>query len=323
MTLRLFKLFGVLDINWVNSMLDFFLIGIICFLLVLILALRSKINYMCDILDEVLKGNINQRIRIQNNWKPLSVLINKVNMVIESFQSLTSKNIENEESRKKMISNISHDLRTPLTSMLGYMELIFDNEEISEEKKQEYLKIIYDKGNSLYGLMEEFFQVSKLDSNDIKIEIEETNISEIIRQSFVSFFLEIQKYNIRPCINIGEDDIFILTDKKIIGRILNNLINNAIKHASKATEIGINLVDNDDDILLEVWDNGIGINKEEINHIFDRLYTVEKSRNSALKNSGLGLTIVKKLVDSLGGSIKVSSIPFKETKFSIKLSKKS
>lgn len=323
MTLRLFKLFGVLDINWVNSMLDFFLIGIICFLLVLILALRSKINYMCDILDEVLKGNINQRIRIQNNWKPLSVLINKVNMVIESFQSLTSKNIENEESRKKMISNISHDLRTPLTSMLGYMELIFDNEEISEEKKQEYLKIIYDKGNSLYGLMEEFFQVSKLDSNDIKIEIEETNISEIIRQSFVSFFVEIQKYNIRPCINIGEDDIFILTDKKIIGRILNNLINNAIKHASKATEIGINLVDNDDDILLEVWDNGIGINKEEINHIFDRLYTVEKSRNSALKNSGLGLTIVKKLVDSLGGSIKVSSIPFKETKFSIKLSKKS
>lgn len=278
---------------------------------------------MCDILDEVLKGNINQRIRIQNNWKPLSVLINKVNMVIESFQSLTSKNIENEESRKKMISNISHDLRTPLTSMLGYMELIFDNEEISEEKKQEYLKIIYDKGNSLYGLMEEFFQVSKLDSNDIKIEIEETNISEIIRQSFVSFFVEIQKYNIRPCINIGEDDIFILTDKKIIGRILNNLINNAIKHASKATEIGINLVDNDDDILLEVWDNGIGINKEEINHIFDRLYTVEKSRNSALKNSGLGLTIVKKLVDSLGGSIKVSSIPFKETKFSIKLSKKS
>ncbi|MDD6794958.1 MAG: HAMP domain-containing sensor histidine kinase [Clostridiaceae bacterium] len=306
-----------------NSMLDFFLIGIICFLLVLILALRSKINYMCDILDEVLKGNINQRIRIQNNWKPLSVLINKVNMVIESFQSLTSKNIENEESRKKMISNISHDLRTPLTSMLGYMELIFDNEEISEEKKQEYLKIIYDKGNSLYGLMEEFFQVSKLDSNDIKIEIEETNISEIIRQSFVSFFVEIQKYNIRPCINIGEGDIFILTDKKIIGRILNNLINNAIKHASKATEIGINLVDNDDDILLEVWDNGIGINKEEINHIFDRLYTVEKSRNLALKNSGLGLTIVKKLVDSLGGSIKVSSIPFKETKFSIKLSKKS
>ena len=115
--------------------------------------------------------------------------------------------------------------------------------------------------------------------------------------------------------------MYILSDKKIINRILNNLIINIIKHGSNATKMGIELSEKQNYILIEIWDNGVGITDEELDHIFDRLYTVEKSRSTSLKNSGLGLTIVKKLVELLDGSISVKSKPFERTSFTIKLSK--
>lgn len=181
--------------------------------------------------------------------------------------------------------------------------------------------IIYNKGNSLYNLMEEFFQVSKLDSDDVQFHLEKINLSEIVRQNIISFFSEIQKLKIEPIINVGNSDMYILSDKKIINRILNNLIINIIKHGSNATKMGIELSEKQNYILIEVWDNGVGITDEELDHIFDRLYTVEKSRSTSLKNSGLGLTIVKKLVELLDGSISVKSKPFERTSFTIKLSK--
>lgn len=296
-------------------------ITIICFLLVRLFIISKKLKYICSVLDEVLSGNLNQRIRMQSEVSPVSRLVIKINKIIEELQQVNKKSIINEESRKKMISNISHDLRTPLTSMLGYMELIFEDDSIRDDKKDEYLKIIYNKGNSLYGLMEEFFQVSKLDSEDIKFNLKKLNLSELIRQNIISFFSDIQRLNIKPVINIGDKDIYFRSDEKIINRILNNLIINIIKHGENATELGIELKEEGRFIFIDVWDNGIGISNDEINHIFDRLYTVEKSRSTSLKNSGLGLTIVKKLVESLDGSISVQSKSYEKTMFSIKLPK--
>ncbi|WP_294370880.1 sensor histidine kinase KdpD [uncultured Clostridium sp.] len=299
----------------INCILLILIIILICFLY----SLRRKIKYMCLVLDDVINGNLNQRIRFQNKIGFLNELTLKINGIIEKFQVVNKENIYHEESQKRMISNISHDLRTPLTSMLGYMELIFERDNLDQTKKKEYLKIIYDKGNFLYDLMEEFFQVSKLDSNDINLNFKNINLSEIIRQNIISFFSEIQKLNIEPEINIGEKDIYLLCDEKIMNRILNNLINNSLKHGTGASKIGINLSSDSMYVYIEVWDNGSGIAADDINHIFDRLYTAEKSRSAAMKSSGLGLTIVKKLVESLEGSIVVKSTPFKKTSFLIKL----
>ena len=134
-------------------------------------------------------------------------------------------------------------------------------------------------------------------------------------------FSEIQRLKINPVINIGENDVYFISDEKILNRILSNLIINIIKHGVDATELGIDLKEEDRFVLLSVWDNGIGISSDEIDHIFDRLYTVEKSRSTSLKNSGLGLTIVKKLVESLDGSITVQSKQYEKTIFNIKLPK--
>lgn len=281
--------------------------------------INKKIKYIIEVLDDVLNEDLNARIRFQNHNKLISSLCIKTNNVIEKLQKENEKRISNENSRKKMISNISHDLRTPLTSMLGYMELILEDENIDQDKKNNYLNIIYSKANSLYNLMEEFFQVSKLDSSDIKVDIKRINLSEIIRQSIISFFAKFQKLNIEPKINIGDKDIFILSDEKALTRILNNLINNALKHASKADKIGIDLFLKQNYIFIDVWDNGAGIPKDQIKFVFDRLYTVEKSRNSALKSSGLGLTIVKKLTELIGADISLQSEPFVKTVFTIRI----
>lgn len=326
------------------SILNYVLITIIVILIILLVSSYQKLNYICKVLDQILNGNLNQRIRLQNHVKILNVLSTKINNVVEKLQKVHEKNKISEESRKKMISNISHDLRTPLTSMLGYMELILEesnlngdslslnnvsscteskhNNILSYEQKEQYLKIVYSKGNYLYNLMEEFFQISKLDSNDIRLEIKEINISEIIRQNIISFFNEITKLKIEPKINIPEETIFVLGDEKALNRILSNLVNNSLKHASKATLIGIDLDYDEKSVFIDIWDNGIGIPQEEIEYVFDRLYTIEKSRKLNLKSSGLGLTIVKKLVESLGGSISVSSVSFEKTEFKFTLPRK-
>ncbi len=302
--------------------LNYILIFVIVVLIVLFISFFKKLNYICRVLDEVSSGNLNQRIRLQNNMKPLSELSIKANSVIEEFQKVYEKNKKNEEVRKRMISNMSHDLRTPLTSMLGYMEFILDDDTIDikeSNKKEKYLKIVYNKGNDLYNLMEEFFELSKLDSNDINLEIKEINISEIIRQNVITFFYEIKKLNMQPKINLPKDDVYALADERALNRILINLINNSIKHGSQATIIGISLINQKDKIFVEIYDNGAGIPESEINYIFERLYTVEKSRRFKTKGSGIGLAVVKKLVKALNGSISVSSIPFEKTAFTFTL----
>ena len=301
------------------SILTYVLIVILIFFIIVIVSSYKKLKYICSVIDEILSGNLNQRIRFQSQIEPLNKLSIKINKIIDKFQKANAENILNEETRKKMISNISHDLRTPLTSMLGYMELMLEDKELNEDKKKEYLDIIYSKGNSLYSLMEEFFQLSKLESNDIKLNLKEINISELIRQNIISFYSQIEKYNIKVCINIPNEDVYIISDEKCINRILNNLINNSLKHGVKVTKMGVNLSTDDDNVFIDVYDNGIGIPKEELKFVFDRLYTVEKSRSTNLKSSGLGLTIVKKLTEILDGDISVESVSFEKTVFTIRL----
>lgn len=301
------------------KLLIYILSIIIILLIILIVSLIKKINYISKTVDEVVQGNFNQRIRFQNHIKPLNTLCIKINSLIMKMQKIFKKNKVNEDSIKKMISNISHDLRTPLTSMLGYMELVLNDNTLNEEEKKEYINIVYNKGNHLYSLMEEFFQVSKLDSKDVNFEIKKINVSEIIRQNIISFFNELKKRNMEPQINIPEEDIYALGDEKALNRILSNLINNSLKYGSEGTLIGVNLTYDKNNVFISIWDNGAGIPKEEIDYVFNRLYTVEKSRKLNLKSSGLGLSIAKKLVESLGGTISVISTPYEKTAFTFTL----
>ncbi|WP_373844590.1 sensor histidine kinase [Clostridium sp.] len=297
------------------------LIFIVIFLLTSLIYIYRNIYIIYKYIDDILNGNLNQRIRLQTNIKCLSKLTIKINTLIGRLQYIERKNIISEESRKKMISNISHDLRTPLTSILGYVELIVNDPNLSKNEINRYIKIVYTKGNYLYDMLEEFFQISKMDSKDFKLEIKSIDICEIIRQQLISFFNEFKKKGIEPKLNFQKDNIYVNADEKALNRILNNILSNILKHGKNSTKICVDINYTKDKVFISIWDNGLGIPEDDINYIFDRLYTVEKSRKSNLKNSGLGLSIAKKLLESLGGTISVSSIPLKKTEFKFTLDK--
>ncbi|WP_199873045.1 sensor histidine kinase [Inediibacterium massiliense] len=218
-----------------------------------------------------------------------------------------------------MISNISHDIRTPLTSILGYLEALNKDKNLSDEERQYFLSIAYDKSEKLYKLLEEFFEISKLESEDILIKVEKINLTNTVQEVLVGFYWEFINESIEPVIDIPEKDFFVWGDSKLIDRILSNLLLNALRYGKKGKIIGIKIREENAMIWVDVWNGGVGIPEKDIPYIFDRLYTVEPSRNKRVYGSGLGLAIVKELVESLKGEISVNSIPNEKTTFSFSL----
>ncbi|MCM3767267.1 cell wall metabolism sensor histidine kinase WalK [Neobacillus niacini] len=281
-----------------------------------------KIIKISSSIINIIKGNFNERIRISDNNRFLKKLIINLNRLIDEFHKIVVLNKQYEDDRKKMISNISHDLRTPLTSMLGYVEMLKDDQSLSEEERQEYLSIISAKGEFLVDLLEEFYHFSKLDSDDLPIHPRRLNISELLRQCMLSFLKDFEANGIQPKIELPPEDIFVGADQQAVYRMVQNLISNSLKYGSAGNVIGVSLAEQNDSITIEVWDKGRGIPEEDVPYIFNRLYVAEKSRSRRLKGSGLGLSIVKKLVEKHNGNVAVSSIPFERTSFTVTLPKK-
>lgn len=296
---------------------------IIIFILIAIIVFQNiKISKISKALTEIISGNFNERIKFRDYNKSVKILIINLNRLIDKFQEIAAVNRQYEDDRKKMISNISHDLRTPLTSMLGYVEMLQTDTSLSLNEKKEYLEVIRTKGEVLRKLIDEFFSLSKIDSDDINFEFKKIDITEVTRQCILSFLKDFEAKEIAPVIEIPEKEVYITADEKSISRILQNIINNSLKYGSSGKVIGISLKENKDNVTIEIWDKGKGIKEEDLPYIFERLYTGEKSRNSHLKGSGIGLTIVKKLVEKHNGKVEVESLPYEKTTFKITLFKK-
>ena len=299
----------------------------ILLIIILVLALEivfisREIKNITDDMDGIIDGNLNQRVRVKTHNRTVRNLVVNTNHLIDEFQRMVFLNKTYEEDRKKMISNISHDFRTPLTSMLGYIEMLKNDNGLSEQTRLEYIEIINIKGEILRNLIEEFFTLSKIDSNDVVFDFKKVNVTEVMRQTILSYLKDFKTNNIAPILEIPENDIYIQADDKALNRILQNIISNSLKYGTEGQEIGVSLKDMGEYINIEIWDRGKGIPEEDIRYIFDRSYTVEKSRNSKLQGSGLGLTIVKKLIEKHSGSIEVFSKPYEKTTFKITLPKK-
>jgi len=299
-----------------------YMVLVIIILILIIVFQNIKIYNISNNIEKVIEGNFNERIRIHDNNKIVKILIINLNRLIDEFQKIVSLNKQYEDDRKKMISNISHDFRTPLTSMLGYVEMLKNDDSLSLDDRREYLEVINIKGEVLRGLIEEFFSLSKFDSQDISLNIIRLNITEIIRRCLLSFLKDFETQGIQMELELRNKDIFMEADEKAIYRILQNLIANALKYGEDGKVIGISLREETNNVVIEIWDKGKGIPEEDIPYIFKRLYSVDKSRNSNLKGSGLGLTIVKKLVEKHNGTIEVNSKPYDKTVFKVILPKK-
>jgi signal transduction histidine kinase len=298
-----------------------FSIVIIFILLLIIVSMNRKLKYIKIVLDDVLSGNINRRVMLNNNVKAITDLVNNINGIVDNMCEIENEKVKKTNMMSRMISNISHDFKTPLTSLIGYIELIKESNGLSIEELREYLDIVHNKAYYLNSTLDNFFYLAKLESSDEKFNIEEINLTDAIQEQIVFFYNDFQNLGIMPAIDMPEDDIFVLADKISIKRILNNLLSNSLKYGKDGNKIGISTKENSEYIYIEVWDNGKGISDQDLPLIFERLYTVEGSRSVKLSGTGIGLSIVKELVKNNKGSISVESIPFEKTSFIFSLPK--
>lgn len=298
---------------------------LLCLILVLLfrhLQLIPQIKKISQITREIRAGNLNLRYRLQTSQKDIEILGGELNRLLDYFQNGFERITFLEEERKRMIANISHDLRTPLTSLLGYMEALKDDATLTAEERRDFLRITSEKGNALLVLLQDFFELAKLEADDVELKLQKINLVEIVPEIILHFYPDFVKAEITPTIKLPETPLYVQVDKVCLRRILNNLLSNALRYGTDGKEIGIALREEESLVWVDVWDRGKGIPAPDIPHIFDRLYTGEASRNSSLQGTGLGLTITKNLVEKQGGQIIVTSTPKEKTTFSFCLPKR-
>jgi signal transduction histidine kinase len=227
-------------------------------------------------------------------------------------------------TRRELIANVSHDLRTPLATLQGYIEtLLLKEDSLRPEERRSYLQIAIKHCERLSKLVSELLELAKLDASDIRVEREPFNLSELAHDVVQKFQLKAAEKKIALSTKIEEDLPFVDADIGLIERVLENLIENAIQNTPQGGVISLLLTPQNEDVTIQVNDTGCGIPAEELAHIFDRFYQLDKSRKSGQDHSGLGLAITQKILKLHDRSINVASALGSGTTFSFQLPVKS
>jgi signal transduction histidine kinase len=224
-----------------------------------------------------------------------------------------------EESKKRMLADLSHDLKTPMTSIQGYSRALYEGMVAEEEQKQKYLKYIYDKSIRVTALIDELFMFSKLDNPDFPIQREESDLYEFVRGVILEFYDQFQQKEMDLDIDLPEEKLVYSFDSKLLYRALANILENTIKYNPEQTDVYIRMGNLNDMVTLEIGDNGVGINEDIVETLFDPFVRGDRSRKND-GGTGLGLAITKKIIEKHGGKILVDIHPERgKTNFIIEL----
>lgn len=305
-------------------MITFILICVIFLLLFIVIyqrfaykrSIQEKLREISRKLADMIESDSDEKIMVFTDNGALIDLCGQINRLLLDRQKIKADFRKQETSSKKMLSNISHDIKTPLTVILGYLEMMR-----LERPDDEELQKVEAKALQVMELINQFFTLAKLEAGDMDIEISNINVSEICRESILSFYDILQGKDFTVDIAIPEDDIFAQGEKGAVERILSNLISNALRYGSGGKYIGLMLREDKTHVYIDIVDKGIGIEKAFAGNVFERLYTMEDSRNRRIQGNGLGLTIAKNLAVQLGGDIYLNSEPNVKTTFTVELKK--
>jgi signal transduction histidine kinase len=217
--------------------------------------------------------------------------------------------IRDDEESKELISNISHDLKTPITAIKGYVEGIMDGVADTPEKMEKYIKTIYNKANDMDKLIGELTVYSQIDTNRIPYNFKKVNVDDYFSDCVEEISVELEAKNIRlNYFNYVDKDTIIIADPEQLKRVVNNIISNSVKYiGNKQGALNIRINDDNDFVHVEIEDNGKGIQAKDLPYIFDRFYRTDSSRNSNQGGSGIGLAIAKKIIEVHGGKIWATS----------------
>lgn len=212
-----------------------------------------------------------------------------------------------ERQKNELITNVAHDLRTPLTTIVGYLELIKDDSALSKEDVHKYSGIAYEKSIRLQEMMDDLFEFTKLDNADIKLNKSMINLSGLIMQMTDEFYPSFKDCNITPIVDLPEENIYVQGDGQLLARVFDNLISNALKYGYHNTDLKIEVSGDEKYATVKVINHGDTIAPKDIPLLFNKFYRTDSSRNSKTGGTGLGLAITKNIVDLHHGDISVTS----------------
>jgi len=306
----------LLDLNL--ELIFLFILLDIALLAILYLYFRRKKTQqkILEQAEEILTGNLNRRILVEenNNTAEFAVVFNELT---DKLQNQKIRNLKSEESRKRFLSNISHDIRTPLTSLLGYVEVLDSEEDIDEVKRKEYYNVLINKAKNLKNMIDEIFQMARIESNDYSFNFQTIDLAEILRNTIIDYLTGLENEDLNIDIEVPEKECKIYGDKYSVERIIGNIIKNSIEHGKAGGYIGVKLNNLEDGYNILITDKGPGISEDDLPFIFERLYENNKEKKNSYSQSGLGLAIAKKLLEIHKGEISIDSNPNQKTTFKL------
>lgn len=279
--------------------------------------LQRKLKDLSEKLCGILDGDTDEPVMVFTENKALMDLAAQINRLLEHRQKLKAEFRRAELSSKKMLSNISHDIKTPMTVILGYLEIM----RLNGDCRSPMLAKVEGKAQQVMDLIDEFFTLAKLEAGDMNMDLSSLNVTEVCRENVLDFYGLLTQEGFQVDLDIPENAVFALGNPDALRRILFNLISNVIRYGAEGKYLGLALRTEEERVRIDVTDHGKGIKPEFAGTVFDRLFTMEDSRNRAVQGNGLGLTIAKSLAVQMGGDITLVSEPHIQTTFSLWLKK--
>ena len=259
-------------------------------------------------MQKIKDGNLDYALATNAEGEIGELYRNYEDMRLRLKESAEEKQV-NDGKNKELISNISHDLKTPITAIKGYVEGIMDGVADSPEKMDKYIRTIYNKANDMDKLINELTTYSSIDNNRIQYNFQRINVAEYFGDCVEEVGVELESRNIKLNYeNLVAPETMVIADAEQMKKVINNIISNSVKYMDKPNgKICIRILDRDDSFQVEIEDNGKGIQQKDLQRIFERFYRTDASRNSAQGGSGIGLSIVKKIIEDHGGYIWATS----------------
>lgn len=278
---------------------------------------QAKLNGISQKLEEILDTDSDEKVMVFTDNPSLISLATQINRLLVDRQKVRADYRRSELSSKRMLSNISHDIKTPMTVILGYLEIM----RVNGDPRQEMLGKVESTAHRVMELITQFFTLAKLEAGDTELERSKLNLNEVCSENILSFYELLSTQDFQIEVDIPNAPISVMSNSDALQRILFNLISNAIRYGADGKYLGMVLRSDEENAYIDIIDKGRGIPKEFADTIFDRLFTMEDSRNPRMQGNGLGLTIAKNLAVQLGGDITLTSQPNVKTVFTVTLKK--
>lgn len=280
---------------------------------------KENQTYIHKKLKQIIDEKTDEKLLLHTDDKDLKQILIEINRLLGHNQKMMASYNKTEMSMRKMLSNISHDLKTPLTVVLGYIEIMLNDPNRSTRETGELLQKVHGKTVEVLNLINKFFDLARLESGDKDLPLTRVNMNEVCQKNILHFYEVLTTKGIDVEIELPETIFYTLGNVEALDRVLNNLLSNAIQYGGEGKVLGLTLRSDEQSVYVDVWDKGKGISELDKDLVFERMYTLEDSRNKSYHGSGLGLTITKRLVEKMNGEISLNSKPYQKTTFTVQL----